>query len=62
MLTMQNNEDYMIDPIENSIKIIGENDGSFDSDDYILFYTQPRIISTCLRGKKIDFIENKALS
>ena len=40
MLTMQNNEDYMIDPIENSIKIIGETDGSFDSDDYILFYAR----------------------
>ncbi len=38
MLTMLNNENYLIDPPENSIKIVGEDDGSFDSDDYILFY------------------------
>ena len=38
MLTMQNTENFLIDPLENSIKIIGEEDGSFDSDDYILFY------------------------
>ncbi len=38
MLTMQNLDSYMLDPIENSIKIIGEEDGSFDSDDYIIFY------------------------
>ena len=38
MLTMQNTENFLIDPVENSIKIIGEEDGSFDSADYILFY------------------------
>ena len=38
MLTMLNSENYITDPVENSIKIIGEEDGSFDSDDYILFY------------------------
>ena len=38
MLTMQNTENFLIDPLENSIKIIGEEDGSFDSNDYILFY------------------------
>mgnify|MGYP001374885670 FL=1 len=38
MLTMQNTENFLIDPFENSIKITGEEDGSFDSDDYILFY------------------------
>jgi len=38
MLSMQNTENFMIDPVENSIKIIGEDDGSFDSNDYILFY------------------------
>ena len=38
MLSMQNTENFMVDPVENSIKIIGEEDGSFDSNDYILFY------------------------
>ena len=38
MLSMQNTENFMLDPVENSIKIIGEEDGSFDSNDYILFY------------------------
>ena len=38
MLSMQNTDDFMVDPVENSIKIIGEEDGSFDSNDYILFY------------------------
>ena len=38
MLTMLNSENYITDPIENSIKIIGEEDGSFDSGDYLLFY------------------------
>ena len=38
MLKMQNKDQYLIDPPENSIKIIGEEDGSFDSNDYILFY------------------------
>ena len=36
MLSMQNTDDFMVDPVENSIKIIGEEDGSFDSNDYIL--------------------------
>ena len=35
MLKMQNEEDFLIDPVENAIKIIGEEDGSFDSSDYI---------------------------
>ena len=38
MLKMQNEEDFLIDPVENAIKIIGEEDGSFDPSDYILFY------------------------
>lgn len=43
MLSLQNKENFLIDPVENSIKVIGEEDGSFDSDDYILFYaTGPR--------------------
>ena len=38
MLTMQNHHNFSLDPIENSIKVFGEDDGSFDSEDYILFY------------------------
>jgi len=38
MLKMQNEVDFLVDPVENAIKIIGEEDGSFDPSDYILFY------------------------
>ncbi|MAP99445.1 MAG: peptidase C25 [Flavobacteriaceae bacterium] len=38
MLSLQNQDDFPTDPIENTIKIVGEEDGVFDSEDYILFY------------------------
>ncbi|MDR0228765.1 MAG: type IX secretion system sortase PorU [Flavobacteriaceae bacterium] len=38
MLPLVNNNAYEQDPIESSITVIGEEDGVFDSDDYILFY------------------------
>ena len=38
MLPMQNLENFLIDPVENSIKVVGEEDGVFDANDYILFY------------------------
>ena len=38
MLTMENLDSFLIDPTENSIKVYGEEDGVFDSNDYILFY------------------------
>lgn len=38
MLTIENKDDYLIDPVENSIKVFGEEDGVFNSDDFILFY------------------------
>lgn len=40
MLPLQNSEFYPIDLEENAITVIGENDGSFDSQDYILFYAE----------------------
>ncbi len=40
MLPLSNAVDYPIDLTENAIQVVGENDGSFDSDDYILFYAQ----------------------
>ncbi|WP_417236444.1 type IX secretion system sortase PorU [Bizionia paragorgiae] len=38
MIPYKNDTTYPIDPIENAIKINGENDGVFNDGDYILFY------------------------
>lgn len=38
MLPLNNSENYPFDVVENAIKVLGEEDGSFDSNDYILFY------------------------
>ncbi|MBR9844735.1 MAG: type IX secretion system sortase PorU [Algicola sp.] len=40
MLPMANNEFYPIDLTENAIKFVGENDGVFNDNDYILFYAE----------------------
>ncbi len=40
MLSIINSVDFMTDPIENSIYVFGEQDGHFDTNDYILFYGQ----------------------
>ena len=38
MLPYLNSENTYFDPAEVAIQVVGENDGSFDSNDYILFY------------------------
>ncbi len=38
MLPYRNNESYPFDPVENAIKVVGEEDGVFNNDDYVLFY------------------------
>jgi len=38
MIPYLNDNDYPIDPKENAIKVVGEQDGVFNSSDYILFY------------------------
>ena len=38
MLPLLNSENYPFDVVENAIKFVGEEDGSFDNNDYILFY------------------------
>lgn len=40
MLPLANNTYYPDDLMENSIQIIGENDGTFNNEDYILFYAE----------------------
>jgi hypothetical protein len=40
MLPLSNNIYYPSDLTENAIQIIGENDGNFDNEDYILFYAE----------------------
>jgi hypothetical protein len=38
MLPLLNSESYPFDVVENAVKFVGEEDGSFDNGDYILFY------------------------
>lgn len=38
MLPLTNNNTYPLDLTENAIEVVGENDGSFNNEDYILFY------------------------
>ncbi|MFM9825412.1 type IX secretion system sortase PorU [Flavobacterium sp.] len=40
MLPLSNNSNYPLDITENAIQVISENDGVFNSDDYILFYAE----------------------
>ena len=40
MLPMKNSVPYPSDLAENAIKFVGEEDGSFDNSDYILFYAE----------------------
>ena len=40
MLPLSNSVEYPIDPIENAIKVHGEDDGVFNNSDYILFYAE----------------------
>ena len=40
MLPLSNSVEYPMDPIENAIKVHGEDDGVFNNSDYILFYAQ----------------------
>ena len=38
MIPYLNNESYPIDPVENAIKVVGEEDGVFNDGDYVMFY------------------------
>lgn len=40
MLPLQNSENFDFDLVENSIQVVGEENGSFDTGDYILFYAE----------------------
>ncbi|RBP29947.1 peptidase C25-like protein [Oceanihabitans sediminis] len=40
MIPYANSEPYPYDLAENAIRIVGESDGQFDNNDYILFYAQ----------------------
>lgn len=40
MLPLLNSVDYPMDLIENAIQFVGENDGVFDNQDFILFYAE----------------------
>ncbi|AUC80617.1 type IX secretion system sortase PorU [Lacinutrix sp. Bg11-31] len=38
MIPYLNNDSYPIDPVENAIKVVGEEDGVFNDGDYVMFY------------------------
>ncbi|WP_188049906.1 type IX secretion system sortase PorU [Flavobacterium sp. GP15] len=40
MLPLSNNTYYPNDIVENAIQVVGENDGTFNNEDYILFYAE----------------------
>lgn len=40
MVPLLNATPYPLDPEENAIQVVGEEDGTFDSQDYILFYAE----------------------
>ncbi len=40
MIQLQNTSDYLTDLGENAIQFVGENDGVFNDNDYILFYAE----------------------
>src|SRR5690606_12978067 len=40
MLPFENTSNYPLDLTENAVKFVGEQDGVFNSDDYILFYAE----------------------
>ena len=40
MLPLLNSENDLFDPIENAVKFVGEEDGVFNSNDYIIFYAE----------------------
>ena len=40
MIPYANAVDYPYDVVENAIRVVGENDGVFNNEDYILFYAR----------------------
>ncbi|WP_405329430.1 type IX secretion system sortase PorU [Leeuwenhoekiella sp. LLG6367-2.1] len=40
MLPLRNKDNQFFDPQENAIRVVGEADGRFDDEDYILFYAE----------------------
>ncbi|ESU27392.1 hypothetical protein FLJC2902T_20970 [Flavobacterium limnosediminis JC2902] len=40
MVPLLNSDPYPMDLEENAVQVIGEDDGSFDGDDYVLFYAE----------------------
>ena len=59
MLTMENLDNFLIDPVENSIKVVGEEDGVFNSDDYILFYASGPEGFNTQSNTNLNLYENK---
>ncbi|WPR72642.1 type IX secretion system sortase PorU [Flavobacterium sp. NG2] len=60
MLPLSNQTFYPLDLTENAIQIIGENDGKFDNDDYILFYGEGTDTWNTESQTSINIYDNKS--
>ncbi|GIZ08542.1 type IX secretion system sortase PorU [Flavobacterium sp. UMI-01] len=60
MLPLSNAAFYPNDLAENAIQVIGENDGKFDSNDYILFYGEGTDIWNNESQTSVNIFENKS--
>lgn len=57
MLPLLNSEEYPIDLTENAIKFVGEEDGSFDNGDFILFMLKVSMVTVLIAIPIIIFIQ-----
>ncbi|WP_418262039.1 type IX secretion system sortase PorU [Flavobacterium faecale] len=60
MLPLSNATEYPIDLAENAIQVIGENDGKFDNDDFILFYGEGTDTWNTESQTSINLYDNKS--
>ena len=60
MVPLSNAAFYPDDLTENAIQIVGENDGIFNNDDYILFYAEGMDNWSAENGTHLNLYENKS--
>lgn len=60
MVPLSNAVPYPIDLTENAIQVIGENDGVFNNDDYILFYAEGTDNWSAENGTHLNLYDNKS--
>ena len=60
MLPMLNSVEFPIDPIENSVKFVGQNEDVFNDDDYLLFYGKGPGEFNSENNTNLNLFEDKA--